>query len=102
MPVFPEEGGHAWQAFVTYVDPDRAPRSRNEIMERLQHKGVSTRPGTHAVHMLGYYRDRFELKPEDYPGARDCDAHTMAIPLHNRMSKEDYDYVVRCLYEIRA
>jgi len=102
MPVFPEEGGHAWQAFVTYVDADRAPESRNEIMERLQGKGVATRPGTHAVHMLGYYRDRFALKPEDYPGARDCDAHTMAIPLHNRMSEEDYDYVVGCLCEIGA
>ncbi len=93
---------HAWQAFVTYVDPDKAPISRNKIMKQLQAKGVATRPGTHAVHMLNYYRDRFGLAPEDYPGARDCDAHTMAIPLHNRMSEEDYDYVVRSLYEIIA
>ena len=100
MPVFPEGGGHAWQAFVTYVDPKQAPLPRNEIMERLQSKGVSTRPGTHAVHMLGYYRDRLGLKADDYPGARDCDANTMAIPLHNRMSEEDYQYVVECLHTL--
>jgi len=100
MPVYPGGGGHAWQAFVTYVDPKQAPLARNEIMERLQAKGVSTRPGTHAVHMLGYYRERFGLKIDDYPGARDCDANTMAIPLHNRMSEEDYEYVVGALHDL--
>ncbi|MFA7318057.1 MAG: DegT/DnrJ/EryC1/StrS family aminotransferase [Sulfuricella sp.] len=102
MPVLPVGGVHALQAFVIYVDPELAPLPRNELMEKLQVAGVSTRPGTHAVHMLNYYRDRFGLTPEDYPGARDCDAHTMAIPLHNRMSEEDYDYVVRSIYEIIA
>jgi dTDP-4-amino-4,6-dideoxygalactose transaminase len=63
----------------------------------LQAAGISTRPGTHAVHMLGYYRERFDLSPEDCPAARDCDANTMAIPLHNRMSKGDCKYVIDTL-----
>jgi dTDP-4-amino-4,6-dideoxygalactose transaminase len=88
---------HAWQAYVTYVDPDKAPRPRNEMMDILQQQGVATRPGTHAVHMLGYYRDRYNLKPEDFPGARDCDANTMALPLHNRMSSDDYQHIVSVL-----
>lgn len=100
MPVLPEGGQHAWQAFVTYVDPQRAPMPRNQIMERLQAEGISTRPGTHAIHMLGYYRDRFGFTPDDLPGARDCDANTMAIPLHNRMVAEDYAYVVEQLRAI--
>jgi dTDP-4-amino-4,6-dideoxygalactose transaminase len=100
LPEFPAGGVHAWQAFVTYVDPAAAPLSRNDLMERLQARGIATRPGTHAVHMLGYYRDRFALKPEAYPGARDCNDHTMAIPLHNRMTGEDYAYIVRSLHEI--
>ena len=100
MPVFPENGNHAWQAFVTYVDPQKAPMPRNDIMERLQAAGIATRPGTHAVHMLGYYRDRFGFNQGDYPGARDCDANTMAIPLHNRMTKEDYAYIVETLHAL--
>jgi dTDP-4-amino-4,6-dideoxygalactose transaminase len=100
MPRRPSDDKHAWQAFVTYVDPTLAPRPRNDIMEQLQRAGVSTRPGTHAVHLLGYYRERFGLKPDDFPGARDCDAHTMAIPLHNRMSADDFRYVVDALHRI--
>jgi perosamine synthetase len=99
-PRAPADGAHAWQAFVTYVDPERAPLPRNEIMERLQQAGVSTRPGTHAVHLLGYYRERFGFAAHDYPGARDCDANTMAIPLHNRMRPDDYRQVVDAIKSI--
>jgi perosamine synthetase len=92
---------HAWQAYVTYVDPDLAPRSRNETMEHLQARGIATRPGTHAVHMLTYYRDRFGFRPEDFPGAMACNNNTMAIPLHNRMTEEDFEYVAAALVQLR-
>ena len=100
LPVFPSDGNHAWQAFVTYVDPEISPFSRNDIMERLQAAGIATRPGTHAVHMLGYYSKRYGCKHDDYPAARDCDANTMAIPLHNRMTADDYHYVVESIKKL--
>jgi dTDP-4-amino-4,6-dideoxygalactose transaminase len=97
LPAEPNHGRHAWQAFVTYVDAGKAPRPRDEIMEMLQARGISTRPGTHAVHMLGFYRKTFDLAADDFPGARDCDRQSMAIPLHNRMSEDDYRYVVEAI-----
>jgi dTDP-4-amino-4,6-dideoxygalactose transaminase len=97
QPQRPEGGQHAWQSYVTYVDPDAAPVPRNDIMARLHEQGVATRPGTHAIHMLGYYVDRFGHTPGDFPGARDCERNTMAIPLHNAMSEDDYAYVVDCI-----
>jgi dTDP-4-amino-4,6-dideoxygalactose transaminase len=100
LPSEPNHGRHAWQAFVTYVDPETAPQPRDVIMEQLQKVGISTRPGTHAVHMLGYYRRSFDLKPDDYPAARDCDRQTMAIPLHNRMSEDDYRYIVQAIHSL--
>lgn len=98
LPHEPKDGRHAWQSFVTLVDPNRAPGSRNEIMEQLQARGIATRPGTHAVHMLGLYAERFGLKPEDFPEARNCDANSMAIPLHNRMTPDDYAYVAEAIH----
>jgi len=100
LPQEPKHGRHAWQAFVTYVDPTKAPRPRNEIMEYLQQRGISTRPGTHAVHMLGYYRKRFGSKQDDFPGARDCDRNSMAIPLHNRMREDDFSYIIKNIHSL--
>jgi len=95
-----EDYKHGWQSYVTLVDPYKAPISRNQIMERLQERGISTRPGTHAVHMLGYYQKTFGLRPEDFPNSRHADLHSMAIPLHNRMDQEDFQFVVDTLKEI--
>jgi perosamine synthetase len=100
LPQFPTHGRHAWQAFVTFVDPKSAPMPRNALMARLQDEGISTRPGTHAVHMLGYYRERYGFQPADFPGAMACHDNTMAIPLHNRMEAADYDRVIQALRAI--
>jgi len=96
-PTVPKNHKHGWQSYVCLIDEKKAPMSRNRIMEVLQSKGISTRPGTHAVHMLGLYRKNFGFKQDDFPVARDCDRYSLAIPLHNRMTEEDFHYVIRAI-----
>jgi perosamine synthetase len=100
LPDEPENGTHGWQSYVTYLNSERAPAPRNRIMEKLQEQGISTRPGTHSVHMLNLYKEKFGIHSDDFPNSKSCNDNTMAIPLHNRMTKEDYEYVVEALHEI--
>lgn len=100
MPEPPEAGRHGWQSFVCWVEPALAPASRNDIMERLQQQGIASRPGTHAVHMLGLYRQRYGFASDSFPAAAACDANTMAIPLHNRMAPDDFQRVSDTLHAI--
>lgn len=97
LPLVPAESDHGWQSFVTIVDESSAPMPRNKIMEQLQEKGISTRPGTHAVHMLNYYAKKYDFKPDDYPNARIANDCSMAIPLHNKMDAADFAYIVETL-----
>ncbi|MGL4599492.1 MAG: DegT/DnrJ/EryC1/StrS family aminotransferase [Bacteroidia bacterium] len=99
-PVVADGYKHGWQSFVTFVDESKAPMKRNDIMEYLQQRGISTRPGTHAVHMLQYYAQRYQIKPSDFPGAQAANDFSMAIPLHNRMNDDDYTYIVNALRSI--
>jgi dTDP-4-amino-4,6-dideoxygalactose transaminase len=96
-PQAPAHARHGWQSYVCMVDEERAPMPRDAIMERLLAAGVSTRAGTHAVPTLGLYRERFGYRPDDFPVAGDCERHSLAIPLHNRMRDEDYRRVVDAL-----
>jgi perosamine synthetase len=88
---------HGWQAYVCYVDAERAPMSRNKLLAELHQAGISARPGTHALHLLAFYQSRFGFKPDDFPVARDCDRQTLALPLHNRMTPGDYERVVQTI-----
>ena len=100
MPDVPAGYKHGWQSFVTFVDEAKAPMKRNDIMEYLQQNGISTRPGTHAVHMLDAYAKMYNIKPSDYPGAFAADQYSMSIPLHNKMVKEDFDYIIHFLKNV--
>lgn len=100
-PVVPDGYKHGWQSYVTFVDESKSPMKRNEIMEFLQQYGISTRPGTHAVHMLGFYAEKYNIKPLDYPGSYACNEFSMSIPLHNLMVEEDYQYVIEVLKMIK-
>ncbi len=99
-PHIPEGYKHGWQSYVLFVDEETAPMKRNQLMEYLQQKGISTRPGTHAVHMLGYYAKTFGIKPNEFPMAWAANEFSMSIPLHNRMSAEDFEYVVESIKSI--
>ena len=96
-PYIPQGYKHGWQSYVLFIDEKKSPMKRNDLMELLQQKGISTRPGTHAVHMLGYYAKKFNIKPSDFPGAYAANEYSMSIPLHNRMVKEDFEYIVAVL-----
>jgi perosamine synthetase len=50
---------------------------------------------------LGYYKNRFNIDQNNYPGARDANNNSMAIPLHNKMTHEDYSYVINELKAIK-
>ncbi|MCM8537818.1 MAG: DegT/DnrJ/EryC1/StrS family aminotransferase [Lentisphaeraceae bacterium] len=96
-PEEPKTGRHAWQSYVTYVNPNMAPKSRNEIMQCLQDKGIATRPGTHALHTLNLYKDLYGFTPEDFPNAHAAEQNSMAIPLHNQLTPEDCDHIISTL-----
>ena len=97
-PVVPDGYAHSWQAYVCLVAED-APSPRNEVMERLHERGVSTRPGTHAVSELGFYRKHLPDAVGAAPRAAQLQERTLALPLHNAMDVDDVSYVVDCLRE---
>jgi perosamine synthetase len=101
-PVVPAGWTHGYQSYVclfapetpTFAALERLRAERDALMTRLEEDGIQTRQGTHAVHTLGYYRDRFDLRPEDYPNAALAENLSITLPLYPQMTDEEQDYVV--------
>ncbi|OKO82804.1 glutamine--scyllo-inositol aminotransferase [Bradyrhizobium sp. NAS96.2] len=88
--------GHAFQSYVIrFVDGDRA--RRNAVMATLAAAGIQTRPGTHAVHRLGYYKNKYGLRPEQFPNAALAEDTTITLPIYPNMTEEDQLRVVDCI-----
>lgn len=69
-------------------------KARNELMDFLQKQGISTRPATHAVHMLSYYKEKYRLAKEDFPNAWAANDCSISLPLFHGMSEDEQDYVI--------
>ena len=93
---------HAYQSYPCLfgINP-HAPNSvaiankfRNQWMDNLFKEGISTRPATHAVHMLTYYSKKYRLKPLDFPNAFAADQLSISFPLFNGMRDEEQNHVI--------
>ena len=49
------------------------------------------------MHLLGYYRNRFGYKPEDFNEAYACDHLSITLPLYIGMTDEDQAYVTEMI-----
>ena len=70
---------------------------RNEWMDDLQKSGISTRPATHAVHMLSFYKEKYDLMPEDFPNAYAADQCSISLPLFHGMEPEEQRRVIEVI-----
>ena len=70
---------------------------RNKFMEELFNKGISTRPATHAVHMLKFYKEKYNINSEDMPFAMAANDLSFSIPLYNGLNNEEIKYVVKTI-----
>lgn len=73
---------------------DRISTKRNVFMEKLEQMTIATRQGTHAIHTLGYYKDKNNFKDEDFLMSYAADKLSISLPLYADMSDDEFDYVV--------
>jgi perosamine synthetase len=97
-PGAPAKCGHTYQSYVVRVLKGGKSK-RNTMMEHLEAKKIQTRPGTHAVHRLGYYVQKYGLRPEAFPIAAACEDTTITLPLFPGMTEQDQDFIVASLKE---
>ncbi|MFW2236426.1 DegT/DnrJ/EryC1/StrS family aminotransferase [Aliarcobacter butzleri] len=110
-PHIPENYRHGYQSYVciftdgedisnlTKEQIDRINIKRNIFMEKLEEMTIATRQGTHAIHTLGYYKNKNNFKDEDFLMSYAADRLSIALPLYAGMTNEEFDYVISNIKE---
>lgn len=101
-PKVPEGFVHGYQSYVCLFEPDNlitekadeVSGRRNKFMQYLYDRGISTRPGTHAVHMQKYYSEKYGLAISDYPNSYIADRCSIALPVYPGMTEDEFGYVI--------
>jgi perosamine synthetase len=98
--VIPAESGscrHNFQSYMVRLQDD-APVTRDQLMQELLSRGVSSRRGIMAIHRELPYRDpTWEAR---LPVTNLVTDTALVLPLFYEMTEEEQDYVIECLEQI--
>lgn len=97
-PVEPQGFKTNFQSYMVRIQPS-VKKNRDEIMQKLLAKKVSTRRGIMAIHLEPAYQ---ALRPFRLPETERAFNETMILPLYPQMTVEEQDYVVESLKDVLA
>jgi dTDP-4-amino-4,6-dideoxygalactose transaminase len=89
---------HAWHLFVVVVRPD-ARFGRDRLIELLADRGIGTSVTYKPLHRMSYYRDRYGLRPEDFPEAERIWRGCLALPIYPGLADDDVDFICDALWD---
>lgn len=92
---------HAWHLFPIILN-DKAKISRNQMIEKLSELGIGTSVHYKPLHQLTYYKEKYNLKAEDYPNAEKTWKGNISLPLYPHITLDELNTVVEKIKFILA
>ena len=84
---------HAWHLYVIRVIPGLWRLTRNELIEKINEKGIGISVHYIPVHMHSYYEKKYGFNPEDFPIAKQLSESVITLPLYPGMTEKQIEYV---------
>ena len=100
LPDWVEE--HAWHLFIVRIRSRTLSVDRDGFIEEMQRRGIGVSVHFIPLHTMSYYRERYSLKPGDFPVALECFQSAVSLPLSASLSDEDVERVIAAVVEIGA
>lgn len=93
LPPMPSaEDSHSWHLYVIRLQDDTP--QRDAFIETMAQRGIGTSVHFIPLHVQPYWRDRYKLKPEDFPVAYNTYQRCVSLPIYTKMSDTDVERVV--------
>ncbi len=94
LPPSASEGDlHAWHLYVIRLT-DEAPLERGAFIQGMADMGIGCSVHFIPLHLHPYWRDTYQLKPEDYPSALANYQRAVSLPLYTKMTDTDLERVI--------
>ena len=73
---------------------------RDRFVDALLEKGVGASVHFIPLHVMPYYRRRYELKERDFPAALQCYRETISLPIYPDLEDEQVERVIAAVREL--
>ena len=98
-PCAPNGDTHSWHLYVLRLS-DEAVIERDTFIEQMFALGIGCSVHYIPLHLQPYWRDRYGLKPEQFPHSQKAFERMVSIPLYTAMSDADVERVIGAVRSI--
>lgn len=85
---------HAYHLYILKVP------KRDEFIEKLSHKGVGTSVHFIPLHLQPYWKEKYQLEPNDFPIAKENFESIMSLPIYTKLKNEEVEYIIKSVKEV--
>jgi dTDP-4-amino-4,6-dideoxygalactose transaminase len=90
---------HAWHLYVLQLE-EGAKISRDDFIARMYDHGIGCSVHYIPLHLQPYWRDRYRLRPEQFPVSQRLYERGVSLPLYTKMSDQDQERVISAVRSI--
>ena len=91
---------HAWHLYPIQLQIEALSIDRDRFIELMSEQGIGCSVHYIPLHLQPYWRDRYGLKPADFPVASDVYRRAVSLPIYTRMTDENVDRVIVAIRSI--
>ena len=91
---------HAWHLYVIRIKSELWQISRNELIKKINEKGIGTSVHYKPVHIHSYYVKKYSYKTNDFPIAKKLSETVITLPLYPNLTNEQAQYIISTLKEM--
>ena len=88
---------HAWHLYAVRLT-DAAPIDRDRLIAALFAARIGCSVHYIPLHQQPYWRDRYQLRAQDFPNSQAAYECMLSLPIYSRMSESDLDRVLTVLH----
>lgn len=98
LPFLPQGRNHTWQTFHLLLNKEA---DQQEVIAFLKSKNIGSNYGAQCIPSQTYYRNKYKLDaPALFPNAYKAYKKGLAIPIYERLVKDDILYIAQTINEI--
>lgn len=90
---------HSWHLFPVTIRPE-APVSRNEFIIQMEQAGIGTSVHYKPLHRMTYYKETYNLNPDDFPNTERIWKGTVSLPIFPDLTESELEYICQTIKRI--
>lgn len=92
---------HAWHLYALCLKPE-APLGRDAFIQGMADRGIGCSVHYIPLHQHPYWRDTYQLRPEDFPHTQRLYEGEVSLPIYTRMGDGDVARVIEAVRSLLA